>query len=405
MRKILLSLSIAIISITAFAQVPQGINYQAVIRDVNGIAIPNQAVGIRLSILSSSLVVYQETHTETTNGFGLVNLVIGLGTPTQGVFSAIDWANGTYFTQLEADINGGSSYVLFGSQQLMSVPYALYAETSGQPGTPGPIGPTGPIGLDGPNGQTGPAGPTGPTGPLVPGTNGQTLRHNGSSWVATSNLYNGGTNVGLGTVNPVERLQIGDSWFFHDGVTKAISYNQSWNGSTWNYATSNPVSGIEFNMTGLGTISLYTAPTGVAGAVVSAQHRLTIDNDGRVGIGTISPSYLLSVSGGSIQVTGSPTTGLVFDPSAGATKSGVYFQTSDVLVMGANGVANIFSIDLNAPEGRFSIDSNGKTNITDVMNLAPRSTVPSAPAKGDIYFNGVSNKLMVFDGSVWQACW
>jgi hypothetical protein len=40
---------------------------------------------------------------------------------------------------------------------------------------------------------------TGPEGPLVSGTNGQTLYNNGTEWVSTSNLYNDGTSIAIGT--------------------------------------------------------------------------------------------------------------------------------------------------------------------------------------------------------------
>ena len=119
-------------STNAFAQSPQGINFQAVVRDANGDELANQSVSLRMSILENNTVtVYQETHTVTTNGFGLLNLVIGQGAITQGVFSDIDWSTGSFFAQSEVDVNGGSNYQLLGSQQLMSVPYALYAESAG----------------------------------------------------------------------------------------------------------------------------------------------------------------------------------------------------------------------------------------------------------------------------------
>ncbi len=167
MKRILLSLCLITASLAAMAQVPQGINYQAVMRGPSGSSIVNQQVSIRLTVIGPSQPVYRETHTTSTNQFGLVNLTIGFGTPVQGEFTAIDWANGPYNVQMEADINGGSNYVFFGSQQLMSVPYALYAASSGQPGTPGATGPTGADGAQGPagaNGLDGAAGATGPQG-------------------------------------------------------------------------------------------------------------------------------------------------------------------------------------------------------------------------------------------------
>ena len=161
-------------AVATIAQVPQGITYQAVVRDASGNQLSGQSVSLRITILeNNTATVYQETHSATTNGFGLVNLVIGEGTATQGAFNSIDWFTGNYFTQTEVDVTGGTNYVVMGSQQLMSVPYALYAETSGQPGLPGPTGPqgadgatgpAGPQGTQGAPGVTGAQGPTGPTG-------------------------------------------------------------------------------------------------------------------------------------------------------------------------------------------------------------------------------------------------
>jgi hypothetical protein len=73
---------------------------------------------------------------------------------------------------------------------------------TGPQGTTGATGPQGPIGLTGPQGPAGATGPQGPAGILVNGTQGQTLYHNGTTWVATSNLYNNGTNVAVGNSNP-----------------------------------------------------------------------------------------------------------------------------------------------------------------------------------------------------------
>ena len=150
----------------ANAQTPQGINYQAVVRDAGGNQLSNQAVSVRMTILeNNTTTVYQETHAATTNGFGLVNLVIGQGSATQGAFNSIDWSTGNYFAQTEVDVTGGTNYAVLGTQQLMSVPYALYAETSGQSGSQGPTGPQGPTGAAGSNGLDGATGPTGPQGP------------------------------------------------------------------------------------------------------------------------------------------------------------------------------------------------------------------------------------------------
>jgi hypothetical protein len=150
-----------------FGQVPQGINYQAVVRNQSGLTINNSPVGLQLSIFQNSTTnspVYVETHSPVTSSLGLVNVVIGQGTSLSGAFGNIDWSQGPYFMEIGIDINGGSNFVSIGSQQLMSVPYALYAENAGNPGLPGPTGATGATGPQGPIGLTGPAGATGATG-------------------------------------------------------------------------------------------------------------------------------------------------------------------------------------------------------------------------------------------------
>ena len=114
----------------AFSQAPQKINFQSILRHTNGEVVANKAVSLRISILSGSITgntVYSETHIKTTDASGLISLQIGNGTVLSGVFSAILWGNAAYFIKLEADFNGGSNYVLLGTQELMSVPYALYA--------------------------------------------------------------------------------------------------------------------------------------------------------------------------------------------------------------------------------------------------------------------------------------
>jgi hypothetical protein len=166
MKKLILSMvAIATIALSSFGQAPEGFKYQAVIRDAGNTILNNQAVGMRMTIQQGSIVgttVYQETFSPTTNAYGLVNLEIGSGTVVSGDFTTIDWANGPYFIETAADVTGGTSYAVMGTSQLMSVPYALYAKTSGN--GQGPTGPQGPAGNDGAAGATGPQGPTGLTG-------------------------------------------------------------------------------------------------------------------------------------------------------------------------------------------------------------------------------------------------
>ncbi len=156
------------------AQAPGRFSYQAVVRDASGDLLVLAPVGMRVAILQGSAngpAVFVETHDAVSNANGLVTVAIGGGTPVGGSLSAIDWAAGPYFLRTETDPTGGNAYSIAGTTQLLSVPYALYAEQSGTPGPAGPQGPAGPAGPQGAQGDvgaTGPAGPQGPQGPQGP---------------------------------------------------------------------------------------------------------------------------------------------------------------------------------------------------------------------------------------------
>ena len=132
-----LSFLFAILMIAAaslFAQAPQKFSYQAVVRNANNQLVASQAVGVRVSILQggvSGTVVYMETQTAVTNTNGLITLQIGGGNVLSGNFATIDWSDGPFFLKTETDPAGGTNYTIEGTQQLLSVPYALYANEAG----------------------------------------------------------------------------------------------------------------------------------------------------------------------------------------------------------------------------------------------------------------------------------
>jgi hypothetical protein len=155
----------------AFAQVPQKMSYQAVIRNSSNVLVSNTSVGMRISVLqgsSSGTPVYVETQSGTTNANGLVSFEIGGGTLVSGSFATINWGTGgPYYIKTETDPAGGTNYTILGTTQFLSVPYALFA-AGGNPGPAGPAGPAGPQGVAGPTGSVGPVGPAGATGPAGP---------------------------------------------------------------------------------------------------------------------------------------------------------------------------------------------------------------------------------------------
>ena len=133
MRRLYAILFLVILSAGTFAQSPQKMSYQAVIRNSSDQLVNTHAVGMRISILQGTetgAAVYVETQIPTTNTNGLVSIEIGEGTPVSGIFADIDWSAGPYFLKTETDPAGGTSYSITGTSQLLSVPYSLYSKTA-----------------------------------------------------------------------------------------------------------------------------------------------------------------------------------------------------------------------------------------------------------------------------------
>ncbi len=207
------------------AQAPQGINYQGVARDASLHLLTPQLINVKISIHSGNAngpLVWCELHGGVTvDTFGLFTLVIGQGqidtVGTAATFSAINWGSGPYFLRVYIAI-GINAYHDMGADQLLSVPYALYAANGGggPTGPMGPMGPTGPAGPAGANGATGPTGPTGPagangaTGPSgangptgaqgIQGPTGPTGSVTGTAWGLTGNTGTTSVNF-LGTID------------------------------------------------------------------------------------------------------------------------------------------------------------------------------------------------------------
>lgn len=133
MKRIITIFAALLMTASVFAQSPEKMSYQAVIRNSSDALVANSTVGMRISILqgsASGTAVYLETQTPTSNANGLVSIEIGGGTVVSGTFTSIDWANGQYFIKTETDPSGGTNYSITGTSQLLSVPYALHSKTS-----------------------------------------------------------------------------------------------------------------------------------------------------------------------------------------------------------------------------------------------------------------------------------
>lgn len=134
MKKVILLILFTVFTLNIQAQSPDAFKYQSVVRDAGGNVLANQATGIQVRILKTSATgseVYKETHSVTSNAFGLINLEIGGGDNVVGDFEDIAWGSDSYFLEVAVDPAGGTSYSITGSSQLLSVPYALYAKNAG----------------------------------------------------------------------------------------------------------------------------------------------------------------------------------------------------------------------------------------------------------------------------------
>jgi hypothetical protein len=132
MRNLLIILAALLLTTNVFANIPEKISYQAVIRDKDGSLITKTVVSVRVSILQFIEIgspIYVENHVLTTNKNGLISLEIGKGT-SEGDFSSINWANGPYFIKTDIDPKGATNFTISATSQLLSVPYALHSKTA-----------------------------------------------------------------------------------------------------------------------------------------------------------------------------------------------------------------------------------------------------------------------------------
>ena len=133
MNKILTFISAVVLTASLWAQAPNKMSFQTVVRNNLGKLVVNKSIGVRLSILKTSstgTAVYVETHSKTSNVNGLLTLEVGTGTVTTGTFATIDWAQGPYFLKTEMDVNGGTNYTITGVTEFVSVPYAKMSDAT-----------------------------------------------------------------------------------------------------------------------------------------------------------------------------------------------------------------------------------------------------------------------------------
>ncbi len=125
MKKLVLTLTLAIAALLSFAQIPQTFSYQGVVRDAESKIVAEKPITVNVQILQGTdegTEVYAETHEVTTNANGL--MTFELGSKNAEDFAKIDWSNAPYFVKTVAEFDGKQ---ISGVTPLLAVPYALYA--------------------------------------------------------------------------------------------------------------------------------------------------------------------------------------------------------------------------------------------------------------------------------------
>jgi len=431
-----------------FAQVPQAFKYQAVIRDTTGHVFQNKLISLRISILKGDIQgeeVYSEIHDVKTNQFGIVNLNIGQGLALSSDFNTIPWGEGTFFLQLEIDMDGAMDYHLLGVSQLMAVPYALYAESSGndywEKGENGIYYAEGRLGIGTDDPQS-------------------LLDVDGQAKIRASTFLGNGNFVGLyfngyGNDDQAEWLlsshnQGGFQLRRWDGMDWSEHYLKVNEGKFQFGAYDSPP--LMYQFKGWASIS----DSLKVGNVFSIGNNLRVTEDGKVGIGTTDPdTYKLYVAttadGGSERAiahfrnnstaVGSlcnlylssgdgGSTYLNFTSSSYIHQGGKYKSHT---LLGNNGKGLVFrtgqndqgrvafefrrelgdtytydekvSITYDGNMGIGIIHPQRKLHINNVMRLEPSFAPPANPSEGDIYMDGNDHILKVYNGTEWKSCW
>ena len=391
-KTILTIIVITLITIeSALAQTPQAFKYQAIARDNSGNILINQSVSFRISILQGSISgssVYTETQTTTTNQFGLANLNIGNGTLVSGNFTTISWGNNTYFTKIEFDPTGGTSFTAMGTSQLLSVPYALYSKKAGYDGDSSSTNELQTLTKSGLNAMLSNGGGT------ISIADGDTTlwKQNGSNI-----FYNtGNISIGTNTNLPSTKLDInGNNSTSYirilSGGTGALGGIQIGTDVTQGYLG---IAAVASQFSNISTQNDFCLKSVIGDIILNAGNstgairfstgatdteKMTITNSGNVGIGTNSPVAKLQLDGGIGSAVNQRHA--QFGISGGVTGSPQLFLYSSSNTSGASYV--IEGVSSGVGSGPLAINPNG-TNV-GIGTLIPKSLLHVS--SGDVYLD------------------
>ena len=353
MKRILSIFAVILFTASMFSQSPEQMSYQAVIRNGSDQLVTGQAIGIQISILQGSVdgtTVYVETQNLSTNANGLATLEIGAGT-TSDDFSSIDWSNGPYFIKTETDPTtaGGTNYTITGTSQFLSVPYALYAKNAGN---------------------------FTETDPVFEAWNKDYRELTNKPGIIDT------LNEVLDTTTQFLRAEV-------DGDTTNEIQNLTYSGNSLSIDNGNSVIINESKWNSAGDNIYQTS--------------------GLVGIGTDSPTASIEV----YDNVGYPFLKFVSEDNVYTYWISDRIDVDDYHI-GIDGGNNKFSF-ANLTTGDYpltlhgdkvgigTLDPEASLHINDFMKLEPRTSAPSSPTKGMIYYDDTDNKVKVYTGSVWES--
>ena len=330
MKHIVTIIAIVLVSVNTFAQAPNRISYQAEVRNTNNSLVVNQLVGIRISILQGSTTspaVYVETHTPSTNANGLISIQIGGGI-TSGNFANINWGNGPYFLKTETDPTGGTNYSISGTNQLLSVPYALFSNSSNNGVPAGGI--NGQI-LTNCNGV-----PTWTTGGICPGTV--------SALICSAANNTGNLTFGVSSTNVSSSVPYsGGNGGPHNGQTVASTGVIGLTATLTAGIFANGAGNLTYTITGT------PASSGTAGFALNIGGKTcTLTRTVNLPIGTISSINCLSASNSGTLTQGvvasSVSSSIPYTGGNGGTHNGQTVSSTGVTGLTATLSAGIFAI-------------------------------------------------------------
>jgi hypothetical protein len=349
----LLAILIFYLTVSTYAQSPQSIPYQAVARDIDGNYLSAQTISLRFTIHNNSPsgpIIYQETQPASTNKLGLFTANIGQGFSGSGNFSSINWRTGSKFLQVEIDAAGGQSYIDMGTQQMLSVPYSLFAENSAQ-------------------------------------------------WYALGQdiVSTNSGNVGIGEYFPGQKLHVAGSGIFEKNQNGETSVNIN-NSSTSSLSAeairfndeNGTVAGLIVNdilSSSSARMTLFNnRPGGNIQFATQGFPKLVINNSGNVGIGSDYPVNKLDLNGG--LAVGAAYSGISSSPSNGA------------IIQGDVGIGT----SIPAGSAKLEVASTTQGFLPPRMTCIQRDAI-SSPVQGLIIYCincGVSGEPEFFNGTTWK---